>query len=68
LSEIKIDPTILVEKKSELLAIGFEKIDYLEIRDEKNLSLISDFSGKIPARIFIAAYLDGVRLIDNLML
>lgn len=68
LSEIKIDPTVLAEKKSELLAIGFEKIDYLEIRDEKNLSLISDFSGKIPARIFIAAYLDGVRLIDNLML
>ncbi len=68
LSEIKIDPTILAEKKFELLVIGFEKIDYLEIRDEKNLSLVSNFSGKIPARIFIAAYLDGVRLIDNLML
>lgn len=68
LSEIKINPKILEEKKSELLSIGFEKIDYLEIRDEKNLNLVNDFSCKIPARIFIAAYLDGVRLIDNLML
>ncbi len=68
LSEIKNDPKILSEKKEELLRIGFEKIDYLEIRDEKNLNLIADFSAKIPARIFIAAYLDGVRLIDNLAL
>ena len=68
LSEIKIDPTILAEKKSKLLALGFEKIDYLEIRDEKNLDPIVDFSTKIPARIFVAAYLDGIRLIDNLAL
>lgn len=68
LSEIKNDPQILPQKKEELLAIGFEKIDYLEIRDEENLNLISDFSTKIPARIFIAAYLDGIRLIDNLAL
>ncbi|MBU6140496.1 MAG: pantoate--beta-alanine ligase [Proteobacteria bacterium] len=68
LSEIKNDPKILPEKRKELLEIGFEKIDYLEIREEKNLNLVEDFSAKIPARIFIAAYLDGVRLIDNLEL
>lgn len=68
LSEIKSNPKILSEKKEELLRIGFEKIDYLEIRDEKNLELVTDFSAKIPARIFVAAYLEGVRLIDNLAL
>jgi len=57
---------ILQEKREELLKIGFEKIDYLEIRDEKNLQLISNFSAILPARIFIAVYLGGIRLIDNL--
>lgn len=64
LSEIKNDPQILPLKKEELLAIGFEKIDYLEIRDEENL----DLNGGSKRRIFVAAYLDGVRLIDNLAL
>lgn len=68
LSEIKKDPKILPQKREELLKIGFEKIDYLEIRDEENLNLVTDFSQKIPARIFIAVYLDGLRLIDNLAL
>ena len=53
---------------SSLLKIGFEKIDYLEIRDAENLNLVTDFDAKIPARIFVAAYLEGVRLIDNLAL
>jgi pantoate--beta-alanine ligase len=59
---------ILQKKRQELLNGGFEKIDYLEIRDEKNLQLISEFNQKIPARIFIAVYLTGVRLIDNMSL
>ena len=68
LSEIKCDrdPKILSQKQRELLEIGFEKIDYLEIRDEENLNLITDYNCQIPARIFIAVYLGGVRLIDNL--
>lgn len=59
---------ILSKKRQELLEIGFEKIDYLEIRLENNLELIENFDAKKPARIFIAAYLDGVRLIDNLLI
>ncbi len=59
---------ILDEKQKKLREFGFEKIDYLEIRDEKNLDLITNFSDKIPARIFVAVYLQGVRLIDNLAL
>ncbi len=68
LSEIKKDPKILEKKRQEFLDLGFEKVDYLEIRDEKNLNLVTDFSHKNPARIFIAVYLDGLRLIDNMRL
>lgn len=58
----------LLEKRQNLLKSGFEKIDYLEIRDEKNLEIISNFDSHLPCRIFIAAYLDQVRLIDNIQL
>lgn len=57
---------ILQQKKQELLAIGFEKVEYLEIRDENNLQLIDNFQINQSPRIFIAVYLQGVRLIDNL--
>jgi pantoate--beta-alanine ligase len=68
LSEIKKDPSLLKIKGEELLKNGFEKIDYLEIRDEKNLNLITNFDGKTKARIFIAVYLENLRLIDNVPL
>ncbi len=70
--EVEINPQninlILEKKQRKLLESGFEKIDYLEIRDEKNLDLVTNFSDKITARIFVAVYLQGVRLIDNLAL
>ncbi len=59
---------ILAKNSKKLLQNGFEKIDYLEIRQEKSLELVTNFDSKISARIFIAVYLDGVRLIDNLAL
>jgi len=72
-NEVKNSPKkiseILQKNAEKLLQKGFEKIDYLEIRDEKNLEKISqNFDFKTPTRIFIAAYLEGVRLIDNLPL
>lgn len=63
------NPEIILQKKSQkLLQSGFEKVDYLEIRDEKNLDLVTNFQQKSKSRIFVAAYLDKVRLIDNLTL
>jgi pantoate--beta-alanine ligase len=59
---------ILQKKHEKLLKIGFEKIDYLEIRDEKELNLITNFDQQKPSRIFVAAYLDKIRLIDNMSL
>ncbi len=56
---------ILQNKQEELLKIGFEKVDYLEIREEKSLKLVKNFDAKKTSRIFIAVYLSGVRLIDN---
>ncbi len=68
LNEIKINPQIIEGKKRELLANGFEKIDYLEIRNEDNLKLNMNLFSAQKRRIFIAVYLEGVRLIDNLSL
>ena len=61
-----LDPKILEKKTQEMLAIGFEKVEYLEVRDEQNLQLISSYQINKPMRIFIAVYLDRIRLIDNL--
>lgn len=71
-SEVKNSPQkvteILTKAREKLLQNGFEKIDYLEIRQEKNLELITNFNFTQPSRIFIAVYLDQVRLIDNMSL
>lgn len=76
LSEVKLEvknspqkiTEILTKAREKLLQNGFEKIDYLEIRQEKNLELIKNFNFTQPSRIFIAVYLDQVRLIDNMSL
>ena len=51
--------------KSDLLKINIKNIDYLEIRDENNLELTKDYS---KARLFIALYIDHIRIIDNFKL
>ncbi len=57
---------ILQNKKEELINIGFKNVDYLEIRGEKNLELITDFNNEKPCRVFVAGFVGQVRLIDNL--
>ncbi|QDC08238.1 pantoate--beta-alanine ligase [Oceanicola sp. D3] len=47
-----------------LTAAGYEQIDYLELRADPGLLPVSTLDG--PARLFAAAWMDGVRLIDNL--
>lgn len=50
--------------KARLLAEGFTGVDYLELRDGRDLSLLDH---TVPgARLFAAAWLAGVRLIDNI--
>ena len=45
--------------------ISIDNIDYIEIRDEKELLLTSKNNN---ARLFIAYYIDNIRIIDNFIL
>lgn len=47
-----------------LLDAGFTEVEYLELRAEDGLAPLDSLSQ--PARILVAAWLDGVRLIDNI--
>ena len=53
--------------ENNLLSVGIENIDYIEIRDNNNLSVI-DNNDKSNARLFIAVYIENTRLIDNIKL
>ncbi len=55
---------IVEDAKTRILAAGFNDIDYLELRDGRDLSLLDQ---TVPdARLLAAAWLAGVRLIDNI--
>ncbi len=49
--------------KDRMLKAGFASIDYLELRDHDTLELLTAF--KSGARLFVAARIEGTRLIDN---
>ena len=59
------DHKILDNVKKELRSYGISKIDYFEIRNEENLSLSMENES---SRLFIAFYLNKVRVIDNFLL
>jgi pantoate--beta-alanine ligase len=48
----------------ELLAAGFDKVDYLEVRDAETLAVAHDTSR--PLRVLAAAKIGATRLIDNM--
>ena len=53
------------EFKKELLKININKIDYLEIRNENNLEITDNYNN---ARLFVAVFIGGIRIIDNFKL
>jgi len=53
----------LAAVQTRLLKAGFSKIDYLELRAEGTLAPLE--AATVPARLFVAAWLGPVRLIDN---
>lgn len=55
---------IIPDAKARMMSVGFNGIDYLELRDGGDLSLLE--KAKPDARLFAAAWLAGVRLIDNI--
>lgn len=56
--------TALAAAERELLAAGFEAVDYLSLRDAETLQLMSVLDR--PARLLATVRLNGVRLLDNL--
>ncbi len=56
--------TVLGEAKAQVLAAGFNAVEYLELRAVGTLAAVSALEG--PARLLAAAQLAGVRLIDNI--
>lgn len=54
----------LAQAEASILAAGFETVEYLTFRDAETLDTSSDLSH--PLRLLAAAWLGGVRLIDNI--
>ena len=55
---------ILADAVSKLLASGFHKVDYFELRNADTLENMEDFTR--PARLLAAAHIGSTRLIDNI--
>lgn len=55
---------VLAAARAEVLAAGFQSIDYLDLRDAETLEALA--RADRPARLFAAARLGKARLIDNI--
>jgi pantoate--beta-alanine ligase len=62
LEELKKEATEIILKN------GFDKIDYIEICDAENLEAVNHFTKQKKLIAVIAAYIEDVRLIDNLLI
>jgi len=60
--ELKKEATEIILKN------GFDKIDYIEICDAENLEAVNHFTKQKKLIALIAAYIEDVRLIDNLLI
>ncbi|MEH7828569.1 pantoate--beta-alanine ligase [Gemmobacter denitrificans] len=56
--------TTLAQARTDLLQAGFEKVEYIDLRATSTLDPITRLDG--PARLLAAAWIGGVRLIDNI--
>jgi pantoate--beta-alanine ligase len=59
---------LIASGKTILLEAGFDSIDYLDLVEAKSLEPINQWEPQKQAVLLIAAFLEGVRLIDNLPL
>ena len=64
----KVDiESVISSVKEKLLDSKITKIDYVEIRNNETLDIVNN-NDKSNARLFIAVYIDDIRLIDNIKL
>ncbi|TMV35720.1 4-phosphopantoate--beta-alanine ligase, partial [Thioclava sp. BHET1] len=54
----------LAGAEAAILAGGYERVEYLELRRAEGLSPLATLDA--PARLLAAAWIEGVRLIDNI--
>jgi pantoate--beta-alanine ligase len=62
------DLRILKQTASENLTVAGFKVDYIEIADANDLEIINHWDGHTKTVVVAAAFLSGVRLIDNMVL
>lgn len=60
--------SLVAEATAAILAAGFDKIDYVTIADATSLVPVTDWDGQSRLVALVAAFIGGVRLIDNLTL
>lgn len=56
------------EQSSRFLSLKGFKVDYTEIANAESLEIVHDWNGTDKVVALIAAYLNGIRLIDNMLL
>lgn len=59
---------LITRAVAKIRAAGFEQIDYVSIASAQDLSEVRDWDGHSPLVALVAAFISGVRLIDNLPL
>ena len=59
---------LLAEANEKIMNAGFEKIDYISICNATTLQPVEIWDGEEKLVALVAAFLNGVRLIDNTML
>lgn len=57
-----------LEAANLIKAAGFEKVDYVEIADAVTLETVDVWNGEQAVVALVAAFIEGVRLIDNMRL
>ena len=59
---------LLLNAQDQIRSAGFEKIDYVAICKASTLEPIENWDGKEKLVVLVAAFLSGVRLIDNMVI
>jgi len=59
---------LIIKAEKRLLDAGFDKVDYISIADAESLDPIEHWNGQTPIVALAAAFLSGIRLIDNISL
>lgn len=60
--------SLVTASTAAILAAGFDKIDYVSIADAASLRPVTTWDGQSKLVALVAAFIGGVRLIDNLTL